>query len=162
MQKGRRSRGLQRRGKCRIAKKDLVVRRGQGNSWEKEDCRGKKRIERRKVQLSPPKAKIVQNRCNPGRIAEKCEQSCSGFEGGIREAFRGERGPSPPATFHALLRTMLLPPCMKLQVWSWFAQLDSVHRDAHQSCPSACHRCPSYCSRLFAAAQLRLPCQRAS
>ena len=58
MEKGRRSRGLQRRGKRRIAKKDLDVRRGQGNSWEKEDCRGKKRIERRKVQLSPPKAKI--------------------------------------------------------------------------------------------------------
>ena len=36
----------------------------------------------------PPKG---ENRCNPGRIAGKREQSCSGLEGGIREAFRGER-----------------------------------------------------------------------
>ena len=31
---------------------------GSGCKEEKEDCTGKKRIERRKVQLSPPKAKI--------------------------------------------------------------------------------------------------------
>ena len=79
----------------RIAKKDLVVRSGQGNTEklretekmgvglrgcgegsgckeEKEDCRGSKRIAigRRKMQHSPPEAKIVHNRCNPGRTQD--------------------------------------------------------------------------------------------
>ena len=75
---------------------------GRGCKAEKKDCRGRKRIGRRKVQHSPPKAKIVHNRCNPGRIQEKCAQSCSEFEGGIREPFRGERGPSPAHAMHML------------------------------------------------------------
>ena len=70
--------GLQRRRERRIAKLALVERsaehnpgaakgtrkkwgwdcgEGSGCKEEKEDCTGKKRIERRKVQLSPPKAK---------------------------------------------------------------------------------------------------------
>ena len=68
---------------------------GSGCKEEKEDCTGKKRIERRKVQLSPPKAK---SDAILAGLQENVSNPVQDWRGGYVKLFGGKDDHAPEAT----------------------------------------------------------------